>query len=140
VELSTLVAEFYNETHAWDPATMTVGLAQTMLLGEHTGAKGAVVLRDKPKADGGRIMSFAVSYDPAREDAPTEVFLGWDTSLGLQDATISVRSLLAMLTHQFPVQLEVDDAMVPLALCIDELGPKQAATIVAISEIVATDV
>jgi ribosomal protein S18 acetylase RimI-like enzyme len=140
VELSTLVAEFYNETHAGDPATMTVGLAQTMLLGEHTGAKGAVVLRDKPKADGGRIMSFAVSYDPAREDAPTEVFLGWDTSLGLQDATISVRSLLAMLTHQFPVQLEVDDAMVPLALCIDELGPKQAATIVAISEIVATDV
>lgn len=67
------------------------------------------------------------------------MLLGWDTSLGLQDATVAVRSLLAMLTHQYPVQLEVDDAMVPLALCIDELGPKQLATIVAISEIVATD-
>ncbi|MGO3141691.1 MAG: GNAT family N-acetyltransferase [Galactobacter sp.] len=139
VELSKLVAEFYNDTHGWDPATMTVGLAQTMLLGEHTGAKCAVVLRDKPKAAGGRIMAFVISYDPSREEAPTEVFIGWDTSLGLQDATVSVRSMLAMLTHQYPVQLEVDDAMVPLALCIDELGPKQLATVVAISEIVATD-
>lgn len=140
VELSTLVAEFYNATHAWDTSTMTVGLSQTMLLGEHTGAKGAVVLREKPKADGGRILSFAVSYDPPREEAPTEVFIGWDPDLGLQDSTIAVRSLLAMLTHAYPVQLEVDDAMVPLALCIDELGPKQLATVVATSEIVATDV
>lgn len=139
VELSQLVAEFYNATHEWDPSTMTLGLAQTMLLGDHTGAKGAVVLRDKPKADGGRILAFAVSYDPARPEAPTEVFLGWDPALGLQDATIATRGLLGMLVHQFPVQLEVDDAMVPLALVIDELGPQEKATVIATSEIVATD-
>lgn len=139
VELSTLVAEYYNATHEWDPSQMTVGLAQTMLLAPHTGAKGAVVLREKPKSAGGRILAFAVSYDPQRPEAPTEVFLGWDPELGLQDATVSVRWLLAMLVHQFPVQLEVDDAMVPLALVMDELGPKEAATVVATSEIVATD-
>lgn len=140
VELSSIVAEYYNATHEWDPSAMSVGLAQTMLLGDHTGAKGAVVLRDKPKADGGRILSFAVSYDPSRPEAPTEVFVGWDPNLGLQDATIATRSLLGMLVHQFPVQLEVDDSMVPLALVIDELGPKELATVVATSEIVATDV
>lgn len=139
VELSTLVADFYNRTHDWDPSTMTVGLAQTMLLGPHTGAKGAVVLREQPKAAGGRILSFALSYDPVRPEAPTEVFIGWDPTLGLRDATRSVRALLGMLVHQYPVQLEVDDAMEPLALVIDELGPKELATIVATSEIVATD-
>lgn len=139
VELSTLVADFYNRTHDWDPATMSVGLAQTMLLGPHTGAKGAVVLREKPKTAGGRILSFALSYDPVRPEAPTEVFIGWDPTLGLRDATISVRALLGMLVHQYPVQLEVDDAMAPLAMVIDELGPHQLATVVATSEIVATD-
>ncbi|RKW70720.1 GNAT family N-acetyltransferase [Galactobacter caseinivorans] len=139
VELSTLVAGYYNATHEWDPSLMSVGLTQTMLLGDHTGAKGAVVLRDRPKAAGGRILAFAVSYEPQRPEAPTEVFLGWDPELGLQDATLSVRSLLGMLVHQFPVQLEVDDAMVPLALVIDELGAAELATVVATSEIVATD-
>lgn len=139
VELSTLVADFYNATHAWDESTMTVGLAQTMLLGPATGAKGAVVLRDKPKADGGAILAFAVSYDPLRPEAPTEVFIGWDTTLEAAAATSAVRDLLAMLVHQFPVQLEVDDSMVPLARVIDELGPKELATVVATSEIVATD-
>lgn len=139
VELSSLVAKYYNATHEWDESAMTVGLTQTMLLGPHTGAKGSVVLRDRPKSAGGRILAFAVSYDPARPEAPTEVFIGWDPDLGLQDATISVRGLLGMLVHQFPVQLEVDDAMVPLALVIDELGAAGAATIVASSEIVATD-
>ncbi|WP_347039491.1 hypothetical protein AAHB37_05080 [Glutamicibacter halophytocola] len=71
VELTKLVMDFYNKVHEqWDPAKMTVGSAQRMLLDEHTGAQAALVLRDKPKSQGGVPLAFAVSYVPAREDAP----------------------------------------------------------------------
>ena len=139
VELSTTVAEFYNATHEWDPSAMTVGLTQTMLLGPHTGAKGAVVVRDRAMGEGAPILAFAVSYEPARPDAPTEVLLGWNPELDEARASQACRDLLAMLVHQYPVQLEVDTAMVPLGRVIDELGPKGLATIVTTTHIVATD-
>ena len=76
VELTRAVADFYNSVHVWDRADMTVGRAQQMLLSESAGAGGAVVLRSAPKAEGGTIQAFAVSYTHERTDAPADVLLG----------------------------------------------------------------
>ena len=46
---------------------------------------GAVVLRDTPKEEGGTIRAFAVSYTAERQDAPADVFLGWDPGLPLEE-------------------------------------------------------
>ncbi|APF40405.1 GNAT family N-acetyltransferase [Neomicrococcus aestuarii] len=139
VELTRVVADFYNATHAWDRSEMTLGRAQTMLLGDHTGAKGCIVLRDKPKAQGGRILTFAVSYEPARVDAPADVLIGWDPALADVDIRDSVRGLLAMLVHQYPVQVEVDDSMEPLSDLVDALLVSGSATVIATTIVVATD-
>lgn len=138
VELTQLVADFYNAVHGWDRAEMTLGRAQTMLLGEPTGAKGAVVLRDKPRELGGKILSFAISYEPDRIDAPADVLMGWDPSLSDAEAREALSGLLAMLVHQYPVKLEVDDAMLPLADLVDSLIAAGQATVVTTTHIVAT--
>lgn len=137
VELSQVVANFYNAVHAWDRAQMTLGRAQTMLLNDATGAKGAIVLREKPKEAGGKILSFAISYEPDRVDAPADVLMGWDPALSDSEAREAVRGLLAMLAHQYPVKLEVDDAMAPLADLTDELITAGSATVVTTTIIVA---
>ncbi|MGJ9401720.1 GNAT family N-acetyltransferase [Arthrobacter sp. KK5.5] len=139
VELTQLVADFYNAVHDWDRSEMTLGRAQTMLLGDATGAKGAVVLRDKPKELGGKILSFAVSYEPDRVDAPADVLMGWDPSLSDASAREALVNLLAMLAHQYPVKLEVDDAMVPLHDLVDSLMAAGQATVVTTTHIVSTD-
>lgn len=137
VELSQVVADYYNAVHDWDRAQMTLGRAQTMLLNDATGAKGAIVLRDKPKDSGGKILSFAISYEPDRMDAPADVLMGWDPTLSDSDAREAVRGLLAMLAHQYPVKLEVDDAMAPLSDLTDELITAGQATVVTTTIIVA---
>ncbi|TDE90443.1 GNAT family N-acetyltransferase [Occultella glacieicola] len=145
VELTKTVAAFYDAVHApWDRAQMTLGRAQDHLLAPATGARGAVVLRDRPKDAGGRILAFAVSYDPpatdteAPEDAPTEVLLGYDAELDPSRARGAVRNLLAMLVARLPVQVEVDDAMEPLAAVITGLLASGAARVEAETEIAAT--
>lgn len=131
VELTQAVTAFYDAVHAWDPSTLSVGAAQQLLLGPATGAAGAVVLRDAPKAEGGRIRAFAVSYTPERQDAPADVLVGWDPELGQEDALQAVADLLALLVAQYPVQLEVDEAMAPLERIVDGLiGGNAARTLV----------
>ncbi|MBZ2194546.1 GNAT family N-acetyltransferase [Occultella gossypii] len=145
VELTKAVAAFYDAVHApWDRSEMTLGRAQDHLLAPATGARGAVVLRDRPKEAGGRILSFAVSYDPAvtdpteAQDAPTEVLLGYDTDLDPARARGAVHNLLAMLVARYPVQLEIDDAMEPLAAVVTGLLNAGSAHIEAETEIAAT--
>ena len=138
VELTKLVVDFYNATHQWDPSQMTLGRAQKMLLDDGTGAKGVIVLRDKPKARGGKILSFAISYTPARLDAPADVLLGWNPELSEEESAEPIRGMLAMLAHQHPVKLEVDDSMVVLSSLIDVLVTAKQATIIATTTIVAT--
>lgn len=138
VELTKLVVDFYNATHQWDPAQMSLGSAQKMLLDDGTGAKGVIVLRDKPKARGGKILSFAISYTPARIDAPADVLLGWNPELSEEESAEPIRGMLAMLAHQHPVKLEVDDSMVVLSSLIDVLATAKQATIIATTTIVAT--
>ena len=138
VELTQLVVEFYNATHHWDPANMTLGSAQKMLLDDATGAQGAIVFRDKPKAKGGKILTFAISYTPARADAPADVLLGWNPKLGLDESAEPIRGMLAMLAHQYPVKLEVDGSMVVLSSLVDALVRADHATVTATTHIVAT--
>jgi GNAT superfamily N-acetyltransferase len=138
VELTKLVVEFYNATHDWDPANMTLGSAQKMLLDDATGAQGVIVFRDKPKARGGKILTFAISYTPARADAPADVLLGWNPELGYDDSAEPIRGMLAMLAHQYPVKLEVDGSMVVLSSLIDALVRANHATVIATTHIVAT--
>jgi GNAT superfamily N-acetyltransferase len=121
VELTTAVTDFYNSVHVWDRADMTLGRAQQMLLSDATGASGAVVLRSAPKDKGGTISAFAVSYTQERTDAPADVLLGYDTALEPETAQQAVRQLLAMLVHQYPVQLEVDDSMTAVSAVLEPL-------------------
>ena len=127
VELTRAVADFYNSVHGWDRADMGLGRAQQMLLNDATGAAGALVLRDKPKAEGGKIAAFAVSYTSERTDAPADVLMGYDTTLEESEAEAAVASLLAMLAYQYPVQLEVDDSMTALVRVLEPLLASGAA-------------
>ena len=69
VELTKIVARYYDHVHqSWDPSQMSLGQAQDLLLAPQTGAHGAVVLRDRPKDQGGKILAFAVSYPQAGQD------------------------------------------------------------------------
>ncbi|TFI01238.1 GNAT family N-acetyltransferase [Micrococcus lylae] len=138
VELTRAVAAFYNGVHEWDPAEMSLGQAQQMLLGPDTGAAGAVVLRDRPGADGGAIRAFAVSYTAERQEDPADVLLGWDPELEDTEAKQAVADLLALLVVQHPVQIEVDDSMTALAPIVDGLLTAGYAQVLADASVVAT--
>lgn len=142
VELTQLVADFYNAVHDWDRAEMTIGRAQQMLLLPETGASGAVVLRDTSAGEDGPhpILAFAISYTPERTDAPADVLLGWDPALQDDEAESAVRHLLALLAARYPVALEVDDSMVPLKRVTDELAQREEAEVDSEALIYARDV
>lgn len=126
VELTQLVADFYNAIHDWDRAEMTIGKAQQMLLSPEAGASGAVVLRDtRSSGEGGHpILAFAVSYTAERTDAPADVLLGWDPALSDDAAETAVEQLLALVAARYPVSVEVDDAMAPLKRVTDALAER----------------
>lgn len=148
VELTKLVAAYYDEVHSsWDPSEMTLGRAQDLLLAPQTGAHGAVVLRDRAGELGGKMLAFAVSYPPApaeEESAPaprteTELLVGYDTELVVSRARAAVRQLLAMTAARYPVQVEVDDAMAPVAGVVDALVGAEQAEVVTETTLVALD-
>lgn len=139
VELTKVVMDFYNATHHWDPAQMSVGSAQRMLLDDNTGAQGALVLRDKPKNEGGKILAFAVSYIPARAEAPTDVLVGHNPAYSDDEVAESVRDMVAMLIHQYPIKLEVDSSMFVLSSLVDALVGVEQATVISTTHIVASD-
>ncbi|WP_026553323.1 GNAT family N-acetyltransferase [Arthrobacter sp. H20] len=139
VELTTAVAAWYNSVHGWDPADMTLGQAQQYLLADSTGAGGAVVLRDKPAADGGKIAAFAVSYTQTRTDDPADVLVGYDPGLAPAEQEAAIASLLAMLVHQFPVLLEVDDSMTALVNVVEPLLAMGSASVSSPETLVVSD-
>lgn len=138
VELTNAVAEWYNAVHEWDPADMTLGQAQQFLLADTAGAGGAVVLRDRPKAAGGSIAAFALSYTQSRTDAPADVLVGYDHRLPDTEQRAAVATLLAMLVYQYPVQIEVDDAMTALAEVVEPLLAAGTAKVLTETRIVST--
>ncbi|NLS09528.1 GNAT family N-acetyltransferase [Nesterenkonia sp. MY13] len=131
VELTQLVADFYNAVHEWDRSEMTIGRAQQMLLAPEAGATGAVVLRDTSSEDESNrpITAFAVSYTPQRTEDPADVLLGWDPELREDQAEYAVRQLLGLVAARYPVSVEVDDAMVPLKTVTDELAARDEAEV-----------
>lgn len=79
VELTRLVMDFYNAVHAdWDPAAMTVGSAQRMLLDENTGRRPrwCCATSRSPRA-GCRWPSPSATSLPAKTPPPT---CWWDTT------------------------------------------------------------
>jgi hypothetical protein len=67
------------------------------------------------------------------------VFLGYDPSLEQSEQEAALESLLALLTYQYPIQLEVDESMKPVARIIQALLEKGAAREVGpATEIVST--
>lgn len=131
VELSQVVADFYNAVHDWDRAEMTVGRAQQMLLAPESGASGAVVLRDTSDESetAGPIQAFAISYTAERSEDPADILLGWNPELTPEDAELAVRQILALVAARYPVSVEVDDAMVPLKAVTDELAARDEAEV-----------
>lgn len=141
VELTRVVADFYNAVHEWDPAEMTIGRAQKMLLSPEAGATGAVVLRrEEPESETkDPILAFAISYTGERTDEPADVLLGWNPALTAEESAAAVRQLLALAAAHYPVSIEVDDAMTPLKALAEELASGDSAEINFEAQIYARD-
>lgn len=139
VELTTAVREFYLATHDWDPAEISIGRTNQLLLGETSGASGAVVLRERPKTQGGRILAFAISYTSERTEDPTDVLLGHHPDTEPAQAQFALAGLLGMLTAQYPVRLEIDDSMTPLLPIVEGLMGTGHAEVEMTTRILATD-
>ncbi|WP_026820200.1 GNAT family N-acetyltransferase [Arthrobacter castelli] len=138
VELTRALWDFYRDVHQWDPpAEIGIGKVNQLFLGHDAGAHGAVVLRAE-----GSILAFAISYtqpqeDPEAAQPPADVLLGYDTSSPASASGDGVRQLLALLTHQYPVEVEVDDSMEVLCQVLDPLIASGAAEVVSETNIVS---
>ena len=147
VELTDVVGRYYESVNQWDPTgPLSPGAVQRMFLDDLTGAHGALVLRaepgsalgaEAPPGKKGRIEAFAVSYSqgPGSPDTPadaapaSEVFLGVEPKLARGQAIQAVYDLLALITHQYPVLLELDDSMEALAAVVNPMIEVGAATV-----------
>ncbi|GAA4656398.1 GNAT family N-acetyltransferase [Arthrobacter cryoconiti] len=144
VELSDVVGRYYEAVNRWDPTgVLTPGMVQRMFLDELTGAHGALVLRaEAASAFGntvaaskkGRIEAFAVSYSqgsltPDAAESASEVFLGVEPKLEHDTAVQAVYDLLALITHQYPVLLELDDSMEAVAAVVNPMIEVGAAVL-----------
>nr|WP_218062927.1 GNAT family N-acetyltransferase [Arthrobacter sp. SDTb3-6] len=147
VELTDVVGRYYEAVNQWDPTgPLAPGAVQRMFLDDLTGAHGALVLRAEPSSAfgafvqpsrKGRIEAFAVSYSqgPGAPDAPaaaapaSEVFLGVEPKLERDAAVQAVYDLLALITHQYPVQLELDDSMEAVAAVVNPMIEVGAAKV-----------
>lgn len=150
VELTRAVAEFYRAANAWDPpAELTLGQVNKQFLSDASQAYGAIVLRrgvDRGAGVQGSIGAFAISYrsleldverteaDPQRlaelDDLPTDVLIGWDPTLGDEEAAVAVAKLMGLLVARYPVRVEVTDAMRPLAVVCAQLVAEATAKVV----------
>lgn len=149
VELTDVVGRYYSSVHRWDPpGELPVGTVQKLFLDDLSGAHGAIVLRQPPaSAFGasvqpgrkGRIRAFAVSYSQGAQDAPTEVFMGHEPELSAQDAAVALRDLLALVAHQYPVVLELDDSMEALNTVVEPLLAEKKATVQGAETVVVSD-
>ncbi|MDO5753264.1 GNAT family N-acetyltransferase [Arthrobacter sp.] len=147
VELTDVVGRYYEAVNQWDPTgPLSPGLVQRMFLDDLTGAHGALVLRAEPgSAFGadvapikkGKIQAFALSYsqghinsgEDAAPAAASEVFMGVEPSLEHDVAVQAVYDLLALITHQYPVLLELDDSMEALAAVVNPMVKVGAAKV-----------
>ncbi|NWN87701.1 MAG: GNAT family N-acetyltransferase [Micrococcaceae bacterium] len=102
VELSKVVAEYYNAIHDWDPSELTITQAQQLLLAPQTGAEQAFVTRD----DHG-ISAFAIAY-PGPIDNVVDLLIGHNPAHA--NPTPYVHSLLAVAGAQRSLAIEIDNS------------------------------
>ncbi|MGP9500726.1 GNAT family N-acetyltransferase [Specibacter sp. AOP5-B1-6] len=146
VELTDVVGRYYESVNQWDPTgTLSPGVVQRMFLDDLTGAHGALVLRAEPASafgsdvapsKKGKIQAFALSYSQGSIDtseevaaAASEVFLGVEPALGRDEAVQAVYDLLALITHQYPVLIELDDSMEALSAVVNPMIAVGAAKV-----------
>ena len=146
VELTDIVGRYYESVNQWDPTgPLSPGLVQRMFLDDLTGAHGALVLRAEPASafgadvapsKKGKIQAFALSYSQGSIEtteevaaAASEVFLGVEPSLANDEAVQAVYDLLALITHQYPVLLELDDSMEALSAVVNPMISVGAAKV-----------
>jgi GNAT superfamily N-acetyltransferase len=131
VELTRALWDFYRAVHQWDPpAELGLGKVNQLFLGEAAGAHGAVVLRI-----GGSIQAFAISYERHSEEAPADVLFGYAPEAA--DVRSSIAKLLALLVHQYPVEIELDDSMTELVAVVEPLLEAGKASVIRESLVVS---
>lgn len=157
VELSDVVGRYYTAVHDWDsPGELSIATVQRLFLDDLSGAHGAIVLR-APKASAfgagvpaskkGRLQAFAVSYaqggpedgHASKAGEPSDVFLGHDPELSVEDARAAVRDLLALIAYQYPVLLELDDSMTALRAVVEPLLESGKARQVGADTLIVSD-
>jgi len=131
VELSKVAAEYYNATHQWDPADLSITQAQQLLLAPQTGAQQAFVTREDR-----RIVAFAIAY-PGPVANVVDLFVGHDPNH--PDPTPHVQSLLAVTGAHRSVAIEIDNSTTVLNALIAQAIEADTALIEHESTIWATD-
>jgi GNAT superfamily N-acetyltransferase len=158
VELSDVVGRYYTVAHAWDsPGDLSIATVQRLFLDELSGAHGAIVLRAPmssafgegvPASKKGRIEAFAISYaelaaapgdESGASGQPTDVFLGHEPQLSLEEARAAVRDLLALIAFQHPVLLELDDSMTGLLGVVEPLLRSGKARVQGAETLIVSD-
>src|SRR5699024_2391763 len=102
VELSKVVAEYYNATHDWDPPLLTLTQAQQLLLAPQTCAQQAFITRE----DTG-ITAFAIAY-PGPVPNVVDLFIGHDPNH--PDPTDHIRALLSTAGEERSLAIESDNS------------------------------
>lgn len=131
VELSKVVAEYYNATHTWDPAELTLTQAQQLLLAPQTGAEQAFVTR-QDKA----ITAFAIAY-PGPVPNVVDLFVGYDPNHA--DPSAHVATLLGVTGQERSLAIEIDNSTPVLNTLIASAVESDRAIIEHESTIWATD-
>lgn len=102
VALSSLVADYYNATHSWDPANLSITQAQHLLLAPRTGAQQALITRQNSNLAG-----FAIAYPGPLPDV-IELFVGHAPEAA--DPGADLRALLATANEHRSLAIELDDS------------------------------
>lgn len=132
VELSKVVAQYYNATHDWDPAELTLTQAQQLLLAPHTGAEQAFVTRED-----NAIIAFAIAY-PGPVPNVVDLFIGYDPHH--PDPTEHVAMLLAVAGEHRSLAIEIDHSTSVINTLMASAIESDRAIIEHESTIWATDV
>lgn len=132
VELSRVVAEYYNATHDWDPSDLTLTQAQQLLLAPQTSAQQAFVTREDKN-----ITGFAIAY-PGPVPNVVDLFIGHGPNH--QDPTDHIRALLAVAGQDRSLAIEIDNSTTVLNPLIESAVEADTAMIEHESTIWATDV
>lgn len=102
VALSKVAAAYYNVTHEWDPAHVSITQAQQLLLAPSTGAQQAFVTRE---AD--QIIAFGIAY-PGPVPNVVDLFVGYDPQH--PDPSDHVRSVLAVTGEHRSLGIDIDES------------------------------